>query len=751
MIDFHCTTFLNHFFNFINKDNMKILTDSGLVVLWKKIKDLYQKTTVTAKQTTTSTADGGTNVMTFTFGDGTSSTLSVQNGSKGSNGAQGAKGEKGDKGDTGLQGAQGERGPVGATGPQGNSGITDASNKKLINDTITGGETDYLSAEMGKMGILIYDCSNRGTVKSNSLQDAINSVPATFQKGGLTIFFRNINDQMESYTLNLAYWSPNSSNWVSNDNIGENCTSYTNEEISKILAIPGIYTADGLYTADVDYYFKSSTFIYAKAFKTIVVKNQNAQNNLGVYFLNKNKDVTSHVLFDGTTQIIKIPTDCTYFRISAKSPTYSVEDSLQYLKLIPANNIVTNYVVDLEFPDRSVYQGYVDLEPFSRNPFIQLDSDFITSKWIDVTKCDAISIDKYTDSQKNIGLDIRDKFLIPVVNFGIPHYYATENHPYSFELPPNSAFLRISIKKTLKDSFKFSLRRKKADYVDTDSSAYYNSGFEALTWCALGDSLTAINGGEGNGVAEIEGLDTQAAGYITKGYITALCDKLKLLHPLNCGRSSATTLVGCTTETIPQADIYSIMYGISDFTSEKLVIGTDTDFVTGMTKGTYTDLNYRQNIGAIIYRIKNVNPNARIIVMFPTFKSSISINRINLDVSFYNDLHVSGKFTFSDLRDGIQESCSKHNIPFINLLDDDYAPFFGLKWVRVKNGDSFKYVHIKDASKYFKDGQILDYEAITNDCTWMTYDGLHPSNIGFQQYAEKMLPVFKATIVDCLT
>ena len=70
---------------------MKILTDNGLVLLWQKIKDLYKKTSVSAKQTTTSTADGGTNVMTFIFGDGTSTTLSVKNGSKGSIGRQGCK------------------------------------------------------------------------------------------------------------------------------------------------------------------------------------------------------------------------------------------------------------------------------------------------------------------------------------------------------------------------------------------------------------------------------------------------------------------------------------------------------------------------------------------------------------------------------------------------------------------------------------------------------------------------------------
>lgn len=61
------------------------------------------------KQTTTSTEDGGTNIVTVTKTNGEKSTFQVRNGSKGSTGA---KGDKGDKGDAG---AKGERGNAGTT------------------------------------------------------------------------------------------------------------------------------------------------------------------------------------------------------------------------------------------------------------------------------------------------------------------------------------------------------------------------------------------------------------------------------------------------------------------------------------------------------------------------------------------------------------------------------------------------------------------------------------------------------------
>ena len=54
------------------------------------------------EQTTTSTEDGGTNIITVTKTDGTSSTFTVRNGSKGSTGATGARGATGAAGEDGY-------------------------------------------------------------------------------------------------------------------------------------------------------------------------------------------------------------------------------------------------------------------------------------------------------------------------------------------------------------------------------------------------------------------------------------------------------------------------------------------------------------------------------------------------------------------------------------------------------------------------------------------------------------------------
>lgn len=121
------------------------------------------------------------------------------------------KGPKGDKGDPGIQGAQGQQGLV---GPQGSSGVLDASSKTLVNDITTGGETDFLSAEVGKLGIMTYDCSKGGSVVYSSIQDAINQVPSAYQKGGMTIavVLRGSGTYL-NYYLPLRDWSNNASDW----------------------------------------------------------------------------------------------------------------------------------------------------------------------------------------------------------------------------------------------------------------------------------------------------------------------------------------------------------------------------------------------------------------------------------------------------------------------------------------------------------------------------------------------------------
>lgn len=108
------------------------VSQSDLAALAVK-KDIPADYLVGGEQTTTSEADGGANVFTFTKADGQTATFTVKNGSKGSTGTAGAKGEQGPAGpagpagEVGPAGAAGAKGDKGDVGPQGPKGATGAA------------------------------------------------------------------------------------------------------------------------------------------------------------------------------------------------------------------------------------------------------------------------------------------------------------------------------------------------------------------------------------------------------------------------------------------------------------------------------------------------------------------------------------------------------------------------------------------------------------------------------------------------
>jgi len=90
-------------------------------------------------QTTTSTADGGENIITVALTDGSANTFSIRNGSRGSTGPQGPAGSDG------KDGADGKNGSDGYTPVRGTDYWTEADKQEIINEVsaVTGGGGSY--------------------------------------------------------------------------------------------------------------------------------------------------------------------------------------------------------------------------------------------------------------------------------------------------------------------------------------------------------------------------------------------------------------------------------------------------------------------------------------------------------------------------------------------------------------------------------------------------------------------------------
>ena len=262
--------------NIFDKDRRKMQSDIN-----KEMKTRTDKSFASLKQTKQSAEDGGENVITLTRHDGTSEQVKFYNGSKGS---KGDKGDKGDKGEVGMQG---------------NSGVADASNKTLVNDAITGGETDFLSAEVGKLGILTYDCSKGGSVTHATLQDAINSVPTTFQKVGLTITYKSGNT-IYRYTLKANAWSADPANWFSvEDKLSDLFNSF-NDKLSYLLEVimprleykKAIGTDGSIINASQSYNstFYVTDFVEIKAGQKFIIENGYAVKGTNIIAIYSKED-----------------------------------------------------------------------------------------------------------------------------------------------------------------------------------------------------------------------------------------------------------------------------------------------------------------------------------------------------------------------------------------------------------------------------------------------------------------------------
>ena len=149
-------------------------------------------------QTTTSTEDGGTNVITVTKTDGTTSTFEVRNGGKGSIGPQGPKGDtgdtgpqgpKGDKGDAftysdftaeqlaslkGEKGDKGDKGEQGLRGLQGERGIQGEKGEKGDAFTYADFTAEQLAALKGPQG----PAGSDATVTAANIKNALGYTPA---------------------------------------------------------------------------------------------------------------------------------------------------------------------------------------------------------------------------------------------------------------------------------------------------------------------------------------------------------------------------------------------------------------------------------------------------------------------------------------------------------------------------------------------------------------------------------------------
>ena len=251
-----------------------------------------------------------------------------------------------------------------------------------------------------------------------------------------------------------------------------------------------------------------------------------------------------------------------------------------------------------------------------------------------------------------------------------------------------------------------------------------------ITWVALGDSITYLNDHQ-----------NETGNRITSGYMTRVKAKLDHIHYTNQGHNGWTS--GRIADSIEKlglkkADVYSVFLGTNDWWQ-------------GRPLGNFS--HYENNTGnstvygsfrIIINKLRSLNREAKIILITPMQR---------VDFVYINDMKNNA---FGSYKEKNRQSLEQ----FANAIDSigryehfSVADLYHSKDMSLKK--LVKYKRLKDPQTgIYKNFPYPDFIGIPfnpgtdeypypEDAIDITYDGLHPSEKGYEIIARKLIKIMK--------
>ncbi|MFA9379271.1 MAG: SGNH/GDSL hydrolase family protein [Lachnotalea sp.] len=241
---------------------------------------------------------------------------------------------------------------------------------------------------------------------------------------------------------------------------------------------------------------------------------------------------------------------------------------------------------------------------------------------------------------------------------------------------------------------------------------------DILKWCAIGDSFTYLND------------HLEETGFrLKKGYLTHTAEKLKFpVHIANLGINGSATSDWLNKE-LEEADFYTILLGTNDWFSRHTPLGNEEDFQS-KREGTIVG-----NLACILNMIRKYADKAPIIVMTPVERGDFVYIENPKNMAHGSYQPENGL----KLAEVSEEICKVVRGNQIYLLDLHKQGGF-----TAENAVYFKRLNIngeiKDVSypdyiglSYNPDKDLYPYP---KEAAYMTYDGLHPSDLGCERIAE---------------
>jgi lysophospholipase L1-like esterase len=250
------------------------------------------------------------------------------------------------------------------------------------------------------------------------------------------------------------------------------------------------------------------------------------------------------------------------------------------------------------------------------------------------------------------------------------------------------------------------------------------------TWIALGDSITYLNEHR-----------NETDSRITKGYMTLVSEQLPRVSYVNKGYNGWTAVrIAKEIESLDltTAEVYTIFLGTNDWWHGE-PIGTLEDYKGNTGNDTFFGA-YR----TIINKLRSLNKDAQIIPITPMQRGDF-VSYYDMTNNAFGSYRDKGEQTLEQFANAIVSIAEHEKFDVVDLYHDSGITMENMvKYKRMKdpaNGEykNFPYPDYIDVP-FNPDTDEYPYPV---DAIDMTYDGLHPSDKGYEVIARMLVPLMK--------
>jgi lysophospholipase L1-like esterase len=251
-----------------------------------------------------------------------------------------------------------------------------------------------------------------------------------------------------------------------------------------------------------------------------------------------------------------------------------------------------------------------------------------------------------------------------------------------------------------------------------------------ITWVAIGDSITYLNDHP-----------TEAGNRITKGYMTGVIEKMPNIHFINKGYNGWTAIKIATDIEklgLQKADLYTVFLGTNDWWSAK-PLGKLSDY----SNNTGTTTVYGA-FRVILDKLHSLNNNAKIVLITPMQRLDfVFVNNFNNNA--YGSYKAKDNQQLEDFANAIVLIAQQENIPVLDLYHKKEMSLKHLvNFKRLRDSATGLYINYKYPSFIDKPfNPSTDEYPYPVDAMNITYDGLHPSDKGYEIISKSLIKIFK--------